>query len=157
MCLNVLKVKHSYKYETIDGQKLIPVWKVVTNLHESPSSAIGAATGAKYHAWNQGWNQSSVRGVKQEQEMNFVISLLNQVYLGFHLLITKKDAVAYMNAMIQHYKKTVTIRPKDLTHRLKVIKVYVKKEDVVGKGTSSFGNFFGCPSLVATKAYWKGI
>ena len=82
MCLEIRKIKHSYKYEIVNGEKLIPVWKVITEDDYSIfPELLGAASHAIFHIWNIGWNYAKVNSLKDGHEYTDT---------GFHFLLSQR-------------------------------------------------------------------
>jgi len=160
MCLYIKKIPHSYKTETINNQKMIPVWKIITTNNKSPSKDLRFNTGATEHSWTKGWNISNRRFRRynkfdEDRPNTFDEDGPKTICKGFHCLTRKKDAIAYRQAIITYF---LTRSNRKLNQQLKIIKVYVRKDDIIAKGHSCFGTFIElCPSLAATQVYWKGI
>lgn len=130
-------MKHSYKLETIDGELLIPVWKVINDLGESPIYSI--------YKWKSGWNTSN--RIHKEQNDNddsappgFRKSpCKNGILRGFHFFLAKKDATKYKTQDGEH-----------------IVKMYVRKNDIVAYGRSAYALEHDGKALVAMNAYWSG-
>ena len=140
MCITVTKIRHSYKLETIDGEKLIPVWKVIAQNDKSAFAEFYSLNGAyaTYHNWKHGWNSAYIH--------NYLRNTWWEKDLGFHFCLTRHDA--------EYYLKNVLVKIYDMNCRyLKVVKMFVRKHDIVSKGFSE-ANTSVVPSLVATEAYY---
>jgi len=143
MCLNVRKVKHSYKTESINGEKLIPVWKVLKSHYFNPCMLYSPHF---YATWQKGWNVSdrpSIQTFRGNEEIG------EEVFVGFHFFLTKKGAKIYCQELNRYANKQFSI-----------YKMYVHKRDIVERGTTDIDWYktpwHKIPSLVATQAYWKG-
>ena len=122
MCLKVEKIKHSYKYEIVNGEKMIPVWKILRSDLVSPYYE---------YSWKHGLNTSDYKFRSYDSE---------HIYNGFHFYVCKQDALTMIeNVSYGSYYSCPA----------KVYKMYVRKEDIIEKGTFNY-----LKSLVAKKAYF---
>ena len=159
MCLNIQNVKHSYKYESINGEQLIPVWKILAQNNCSPLLS---------HLWTKGWNKSNrihkdtfvpssgfIDDIWEEKQLNALgLSMLTKksfkrVVRGFHFYLTKKEA---------EQDRQIWINTLTLTSRnnIKTVKMYVRKTDIIARGTAKIVKGTSPRVLAAMNAYWKG-
>ena len=149
MCLQKQTIKHSYKLETINGEKLIPVWKVITKNDKSVFAEFILYPSAKPHNWVDGWNKAN----RQYAHTEWTSDTYDY---GFHFFLTKSDADRYINTMIM---KNVFNFDRKMPWRdeLKVVKMHVRQRDILAKGIHTIlratnGSF---RSLSTTEAYYK--
>jgi len=133
---------------------MIPVWKVLRTNNKSPLQPF---------FWERGWNECNKRPYflgtgfnKQPMKKADQGSLVTR---GFHFLLTQKDAL--------EYAFDLTTWPSLSCYTHKVVKMYVRKEDIIAKGTARRFIYNKddptllmaaprVPALVATQAYWEG-
>ena len=129
MCLRVEKINHSYKYEMINGEKMIPVWKILSESLISPYYS---------YPWKHGWNISDY-----DYDRPYLLS--ENIYHGFHFYLSKKDAI---RTVADYYYGGYF---GDFMDSARVCKMYIRKEDIIGKGTFHYRK-----SIVASRAYFPG-
>ena len=146
MCHSIQPIKHSYKLENINGQKFIPVWKVITRYNKSPIASYLLYPISSAHLWTKGWNYSNRYSYPLKEVKNLDLTQ------GFYFLPTKKEAQIYVQ-MLSNMLKPLTLTKFDI----KIVKMHILKEDIVSTGITEYKNTQQqIRSICTSKAYWKG-